>query len=200
MKVLHTADWHIGQFKGPVVDGVNLRSQDTVKCLEYMVQVATEEKPDIVCVSGDIFHQEQIGPVRYSDEMINATNIITSLAHFAKYVIVMRGTPNHDGGGQFRVLNRMLLNVKNVSVVTEPVGEHMVNDFISYIETSTVGYKTTMVRCVLRNGFEIIETSACVDAQNYDQKLGEEICVKKIKDKIWYLLGFLLQTAWHGIK
>lgn len=51
MKVLHTADWHIGQFKGPVVDGVNLRSQDTVKCLEYMVQVATEEKPDIVCVS-----------------------------------------------------------------------------------------------------------------------------------------------------
>lgn len=80
------------------------------------------------------------------------------------------------------------------------IGEHMVNDFISYIETSTVGYKTTMVRCVLRNGFEIIETSACVDAQNYDQKLGEEICVKKIKDKIWYLLGFLLQTAWHGIK
>lgn len=80
MKILHTADWHIGQFKGPVVDGVNLRSQDTVKCLEYMVQVAIEEKPDIVCVSGDIFHQEQVGPVRYSDEMITATNIITSLA------------------------------------------------------------------------------------------------------------------------
>ena len=35
MKILHTADWHIGQFKGPVVDGVNLRLQDTVKCLEY---------------------------------------------------------------------------------------------------------------------------------------------------------------------
>lgn len=30
MKILHTADWHIGQFKGPVVDGVNLRSQDTI--------------------------------------------------------------------------------------------------------------------------------------------------------------------------
>lgn len=28
MKILHTADWHIGQFKGPIVDGVNLRSQD----------------------------------------------------------------------------------------------------------------------------------------------------------------------------
>lgn len=120
MKILHTADWHIGQFKGPVVDGVNLRSQDTVKCLEYMVDVAIKERPDIVCISGDIFHQEQIGPVRYSDEIIHATNIITSLAHFAGYVIVMRGTPNHDGSGQFRVLKRMLLNVNNVCVVTEP--------------------------------------------------------------------------------
>ena len=120
MKILHTADWHIGQFKGPVVDGVNLRSQDTVKCLEYMVDVSIKERPDIVCISGDIFHQEQIGPVRYSDEMIHATNIITSLAHFAGYVIVMRGTPNHDGSGQFRVLKRMLLNVNNVCVVTEP--------------------------------------------------------------------------------
>lgn len=119
MKILHTADWHIGQFKGPVVDGVNLRSQDTIKCLEYMVEVAQKEKPDIVCISGDIFHQEQIGPVRYSDEMIHATNIITALAHFASYVIVMRGTPNHDGSGQFRVLKRMLLNVNNVCVVTE---------------------------------------------------------------------------------
>lgn len=80
------------------------------------------------------------------------------------------------------------------------IGEHMVNEFISYTETSTIGYKTTMVRCVLRNGFEIIETSGCVDAKNYDQKLGEEVCMRKIKDKIWYLLGFLLQTAWHGIK
>lgn len=79
MKILHTADWHIGQFKGPVVDGVNLRSQDTVKCLEYMVDVAIKERPDIVCISGDIFHQEQIGPVRYSDEMIHATNIIAAV-------------------------------------------------------------------------------------------------------------------------
>lgn len=120
IKILGTADWHIGQFKGPVADGVNLRLQDTVKCLEYMVEVAIKERPDVICISGDIFHQEQIGPVRYSDEMIHATDIITSLAHFAGYVIVMRGTPNHDGSGQFRVLKRMLLNIRNVDVITEP--------------------------------------------------------------------------------
>lgn len=120
MKTLHTADWHIGQFKGPVVDGVNLRSQDTVKCLEYMVEVAQKERPDIVCISGDIFHQEQIGPVRYSDEMIVATDTITKLAGVAKAVIVMRGTPNHDGGGQFRVLSKMFANTGNVHIVTSP--------------------------------------------------------------------------------
>lgn len=124
MKILHTADWHIGQFKGPVVDGVNLRLQDTVKCLEYMVEVAQKEKPDIVCISGDIFHQEQIGPVRYSDEMIIATDTITKLADIAKGGIVMRGTPNHDGSGQFRVLDRMFAKTSHVHIITAPTVLH----------------------------------------------------------------------------
>lgn len=120
MKVLHTADWHIGQFKGPVEDGVNLRSLDTVKCLEYMVEKAREEHPDLVCISGDVFHQEQIGPVRYSDEMVTATRIIDELSKASKFVVVMRGTPNHDGFGQFRVLTKMLEHNKKVAVVTTP--------------------------------------------------------------------------------
>lgn len=120
MKILHTADWHIGQFKGPVENGVNLRSLDTVKCLEFMVEEARKAKPDLVCVSGDIFHQEQIGPVRYSDEMVTATRIIETLSEYSKFVIVMRGTPNHDGGGQFKVLEKMLSHNKKIVVVTSP--------------------------------------------------------------------------------
>ena len=42
------------------------------------------------------------------------------ISTFFEYVIVMRGTPNHDGAAQFRVLERMLLNIRNVDVVTEP--------------------------------------------------------------------------------
>ena len=49
MKILHTADWHIGQFKGPVVDGVNLRSQDTVKCLEYACGLENKMNEDARC-------------------------------------------------------------------------------------------------------------------------------------------------------
>lgn len=121
MKLLQTADWHLGPFKGPAdKEGMNLRYKTTVECLEYMVGVARSERPDIVCISGDLFHQEQVGPARYSDEMLTATRIITELAETAKLVIVMRGTPNHDGAGQFRVLTKMFENNRKVAVVTEP--------------------------------------------------------------------------------
>ncbi len=80
------------------------------------------------------------------------------------------------------------------------IGQKMVEEFVAYTETMTLGDRTTVVRCVLRNGFEIVESSACVDPKNYSEELGAEICMGKIKDKIWELLGFLLQTAWHGIR
>lgn len=79
------------------------------------------------------------------------------------------------------------------------VSQEMVDGFIREVETTTLGDKTTVVRAVLRNGFEIVESSACVSAENYDEAMGREICLGKIKDKVWMLLGFLLQTAVHGI-
>lgn len=80
------------------------------------------------------------------------------------------------------------------------IGPKMVDEFVSYTETITLGDRTTVVRCVLRNGFEIVESSSCVDPKNYSEEYGAKICMEKIKNKIWELLGFLLQTAWHGIK
>ena len=80
------------------------------------------------------------------------------------------------------------------------IGPKMVDNFIGRVETTTLGSCTTVVRCILANGFEIVESSSCVDPKNYSEKIGQEICMRKIKDKIWELLGFLLQTAWNGIK
>lgn len=80
------------------------------------------------------------------------------------------------------------------------ISQKMVDDFIEEVHVSTLGDKCTVVRAVLRNGFEIVESSACVSPENYDEKYGAEICMEKIKDKVWFLLGFLLQTAVHGIK
>lgn len=80
------------------------------------------------------------------------------------------------------------------------IGPKMVDEFISYTETITLGDRTTVVRCVLRNGFEIVESSSCVDPKNYSEEYGAKICMERIKNKIWELLGFLIQTAWHGIR
>ena len=79
------------------------------------------------------------------------------------------------------------------------ISQKMVDDFIVAAEVTTMGDKCTVVRAVLRNGFEIVESSACVSAENYDEKLGADICMERIKDKVWFLLGFLLQTAVHGV-
>ena len=79
------------------------------------------------------------------------------------------------------------------------IGPEMVDDFIVKTETITMGEKTTVVRAVLRNGFEIVEASSCVSPENYDKELGAKLCLDKIKDKVWMLLGFLLQTAVNGI-
>ena len=80
------------------------------------------------------------------------------------------------------------------------ISQKMVDDFIRETEVTTMGDKTTVVRAVLRNGFEIVESSACVSAENYDEALGAQICMENIKNKVWMLLGFLLQTAVHGIR
>ena len=80
------------------------------------------------------------------------------------------------------------------------ISQQMVDDLILKTRPKTMGDKTTVVQALLRNGFEIVESSACVSAENYDEKLGREICLGKIKDKVWFLLGFLLQTAVHGVK
>ena len=73
------------------------------------------------------------------------------------------------------------------------VTQEQVDRFIKTTEVMTIGEKTTLVHATLENGFTITKTSACVDPENYDQKIGAEICMEHIKNEVWYLLGFLLQ-------
>lgn len=80
------------------------------------------------------------------------------------------------------------------------IGQQMVNDFIDKVESMTMGEKTTVTQITLKNGFIITESSSCVDPKNYSMEIGEEINLEHAKNKIWELLGFLLQTAYHGFK
>lgn len=60
-------------------------------------------------------------------------------------------------------------------------------------KVASVFGKTTVVTAKLPNGFTITESSSCVSPQNYDEKLGRDLAMKKIVDRIWELEGYRLQ-------
>ena len=76
-----------------------------------------------------------------------------------------------------------------------------INDFMarSTVGLEKRGEKTTMVEVHFPTGWLEYEMSSCVDPANYDQELGEKICLGKITDRLWNHLGFVLQWADHGL-
>ena len=78
------------------------------------------------------------------------------------------------------------------------VTQKMVDDFIVSHEAYRMG-NHAVVRVKLRNGFSLIAESACVDSANYDQEIGERLALEKAKNQVWYLLGFMLASARHGV-
>ena len=54
---------------------------------------------------------------------------------------------------------------------------------------------TTYVTVRMLNGFTVRVSATCVDPDNYDEEIGKQICMKKIEDKVWFLLGYQLQET-----
>lgn len=119
MKILHTADWHIGNFPGPEKDGRNLRADDTGMCIQHLHDIALLEKPQMVLVSGDIFHQARVWADRGLHEVEVAIRALTALSKICP-VVVVRGTPNHDGSEQFSMLDAHFSGDDSVHIITEP--------------------------------------------------------------------------------
>jgi len=81
---------------------------------------------------------------------------------------------------------------------SDRISKSKVNSFIKEIDSVKFGNKTTVVNITLINGFEVIESSSCVDPENYDHEMGVQICTDRAKERIQELLGFLLQCASNG--
>lgn len=82
--------------------------------------------------------------------------------------------------------------MSNVKVTKEQIDALIA---ASTIDDIRFGDKSTVVSCKLPNGFEIIESSSCVDPENYDHELGKSICLKRVADKLWMLEGYVLQMT-----
>ena len=119
MKILHTGDWHIGNFPGPERNGENVRFNDICHCLDTLVVKAEEATPDLIVVAGDMFHQAKVWSDRGLRENRTATHYIRLLEKVAPVVIV-RGTPNHDSEQQFELLKNTFEGDGEVKIITEP--------------------------------------------------------------------------------
>ncbi len=119
MRILHFADTHIGPFPGPVVGGKNARALDTLKCFDELIVYARAEQPDLIIHAGDLFHAAKTWSERGLSEVNDAIERIKQLAEIAPVVIV-RGTPNHDGDQHYEILKTHFAEDSEVKIITEP--------------------------------------------------------------------------------
>ena len=117
MKILHSADIHLGELIGPVVSGENARMLDTMRCFDFMTEQSYDERPDIIVIAGDLFNKSRL----WADEMLREINVVTRrlrvLANIAPTILLF-GTRTHDNMEAFRNIENQKIN--NLYVVTEP--------------------------------------------------------------------------------
>jgi len=106
MLILHSADIHLGELPGPVINGQNARLLDTLRCLDFMVQYAEKEQPDAILIAGDLFDKSKL----WGDNMLALIDVavirLRSLAEIAPTVL-MFGTDNHDNPKAFENIRSM---------------------------------------------------------------------------------------------
>lgn len=59
--------------------------------------------------------------------------------------------------------------------------------------------KVTVVTVKLENGFVLTESSGCISEENYDEEIGKQSCLNRIKEKLWLLEGYKLQSEIYEI-
>lgn len=77
--------------------------------------------------------------------------------------------------------------------MNKTVTQQMIDDSILKEEDFKIGQKTTIVLLTLKNGFEVVGVSGCVDPANYTHDIGVVNARKRAIDQIWALEGYTLQ-------
>lgn len=98
MRLLHTADWHLGR----VYRGVNLL-EDQAELLDQFCTVVREAHPDAVLIAGDVYDRSvpSVDAVRLLDETL--TRIV-----LGERIPVILIAGNHDGPGRLGFGARLL--------------------------------------------------------------------------------------------
>ncbi len=121
MKLLHIADIHLGMENYGRIDpatGLHTRLKDFIKCFSYAMDIALEEKVDLVIFTGDAYKNSNPNPTHQRE----FSRQIYRLSEAEIPVIMVNG--NHDNPVSFGRATSLdifdTLNVSGVKVVTEP--------------------------------------------------------------------------------
>lgn len=117
LRILHTADWHIGELTGPVINGQNARELDTLRCIDYLIDQAKEEAVDLCLVAGDLFDKSKLWGDTMLRQIEAAADRLFRLAEVAP-VVLLFGTANHDNMQAFKNLEAM--RIPNLYIATGP--------------------------------------------------------------------------------
>lgn len=107
MKVLHTSDWHIGQ-----IFHNYSREEEHKYFFEQLKSIIINDKPDVVVVSGDVFHTAT--PTIVSQRLYY--NFIVDLSRLDPDLQIVITSGNHDSPSRLEA-PRPLWEAFNVSVV-----------------------------------------------------------------------------------
>lgn len=102
MRILHTADWHIGKY----LNNISL-IEDQEYILNKLVDIIKEEKPNVVIIAGDIYDRA-IPPVEAVELLDKTFNKI--LLELNTPIIAIAG--NHDNGDRLSFASGILKNNK----------------------------------------------------------------------------------------
>ena len=92
MKILHTADWHIGR----TLHGNDLHGEQRI-VLDQIVEMANEKKPDVIVIAGDLFDL----PSPSADSQQLCHKYIIELGKIAPVLII---PGNHDSRNRFKAI------------------------------------------------------------------------------------------------
>ena len=121
MKLLHFADVHLGMENYGRLDpstGLHTRLQDFIKCFSFAIDIALEEKVDLVIFAGDAYKNSSPNPTHQRE----FARQIYRLSEAEIPVVMING--NHDNPISFGKATSLdiydTLNVSGMRIVTEP--------------------------------------------------------------------------------
>lgn len=80
------------------------------------------------------------------------------------------------------------------------LGEDRINEVCGPAEYYVFpGSKTTVCCLTLRNGFQVVGSSACVDPRNFNEAVGRDLSYQAARNQVGLLEAYLLQERrWGG--